>query len=280
MQTQCPHCDTRFRVTQTQVNAADGLVRCGVCKQVFNAIEVAAQHARQAPFFTAPTEAPDEHDDHTGSPASELASVEKADNATDEAAENHEFDLFKADEASVVSVIPDDFRHSYADNVHSDHAHSIVSTLLWSLGILLLTATLALEYIWFNRNQFNQIPEIQAGLEKLCSQIECKDLNMRDPSQIELVTRNVYSHPNEKGALVINVTMKNNADFAQPYPVMQIDFSNIRGNTVAARRFLPTEYLQIDAKRIRPLQPHMSTSLSMEIQDPGKAAMTYEFNFL
>lgn len=235
MQTQCPHCDTRFRVTKTQVNAADGHVRCGVCEQVFNAIEVS---------------------------------------------ENNEFDLFKADEASAESVIPDDFRHSYSNSAHPDHSHSIVSTLLWSLGILLLTATLALEYIWFNRNQFNQIPELQAGLEKLCSQIECKDLNMRDPSQIELVTRNVYSHPNEKGALVINVTMKNNADFAQPYPVMQIDFSNIRGNTVAARRFLPTEYLQINSEQIRPLQPNMSTNLSMEIQDPGKAAMTYEFNFL
>lgn len=262
MQTQCPHCDTRFRVTKTQVNAADGLVRCGVCEQVFNTIEVAALHPSDA------------HDDVIESPDTALSGVEKTDNTASEVAENNEFNLFKEDEASA------DFRHSYSDSVHPDHSHSIVSTLLWSLGILLLTATLALEYIWFNRNQFNQIPELQAGLEKLCSQIECKDLTMRDPSQIELVTRNVYSHPNEKGALVINVTMKNNADFAQPYPVMQIDFSNIRGNTVAARRFLPTEYLQINSEQIRPLQPNMSTSLSMEIQDPGKAAMTYEFNFL
>lgn len=270
MQTQCPHCDTRFRVTQTQVNAADGFVRCGVCEQVFNAIEIAAQHAHKAPLLREQTEVP----------ATEPSSGGDIDYTANEASVNDEFDLFKADETSTESVIPDNFRHSYSNNNDSAPSHSVVPTILWGLGTLFLTATLALEYIWFNRNQFNQIPELQAGLEKLCTQIECKDLNIRDPSQIELVTRNVYSHPNENGALVINVTMKNNADFAQPYPIMQIDFSNIRGSTIAARRFLPTEYLQIDSEQIRPLQPHMSTSLSMEIQDPGKAAMTYEFNFL
>lgn len=251
MHTQCPHCDTRFRVTQTQVEAAEGFVRCGVCKQVFNALEVAAQHERLVPLLSDKAESPD---------------VEAA---------NNEFDLFNEDGSSPESVIPNDFR-----DFNSAQSNGIMSTLLWSVGILLLTATLALEYIWFNRNQFSQTPEIQAALERVCSQVECKDLNMRDPSKIELVTRNVYSHPNEKDALVINITMKNNADFAQPYPVMQIDFSNIRGNTVAARRFLPTDYLQIGSDQIRPLQPNMSTSLSMEIQDPGKDAKTYEFNFL
>ena len=108
---------------------------------------------------------------------------------------------------------------------------------------------------------------------------------MRDPEKIELITRNIYSHPNEKGALLVNVTMKNNADFAQPYPVMQIDFSDIRGGIVAARRFFPAEYLSIEyqqnnAEHQRLLQPNTSASLTLEIQDPGKQAMTYEFNFL
>ena len=47
MQTQCPHCDTRFRVTESQINTADGFVRCSVCKEVFNAFEVAELHDHQ-----------------------------------------------------------------------------------------------------------------------------------------------------------------------------------------------------------------------------------------
>lgn len=39
LQTQCPHCQTRFRVTDEQLGVAKGKVRCGNCMEVFNAIE-------------------------------------------------------------------------------------------------------------------------------------------------------------------------------------------------------------------------------------------------
>ncbi|MDT3719234.1 DUF3426 domain-containing protein [Pseudomonas oryzihabitans] len=48
---QCPHCHTRFRVTQEHLAAADGDVRCGVCLEVFNA-------TNQAAPLTAPVAAP------------------------------------------------------------------------------------------------------------------------------------------------------------------------------------------------------------------------------
>jgi len=35
--TQCPHCLTSFRVTDKQLDAADGLVRCGACLGIFSA---------------------------------------------------------------------------------------------------------------------------------------------------------------------------------------------------------------------------------------------------
>jgi predicted Zn finger-like uncharacterized protein len=35
--TQCPHCQTSFRVTHHQLSVARGVVRCGHCLQVFNA---------------------------------------------------------------------------------------------------------------------------------------------------------------------------------------------------------------------------------------------------
>lgn len=37
--TQCPHCQTRFRVTGAQLGIAGGSVRCGACLLVFNAAE-------------------------------------------------------------------------------------------------------------------------------------------------------------------------------------------------------------------------------------------------
>ena len=37
--TQCPHCQTSFRVSHAQLSMARGVVRCGSCLQVFNAAQ-------------------------------------------------------------------------------------------------------------------------------------------------------------------------------------------------------------------------------------------------
>ncbi|MEX5559666.1 DUF3426 domain-containing protein [Pseudomonas rhodesiae] len=56
--TQCPHCQTRFRVNHAQLSVARGVVRCGSCLQVFNAarqlLEQRATHA-PAPTSEVPT---------------------------------------------------------------------------------------------------------------------------------------------------------------------------------------------------------------------------------
>ncbi|WP_309043880.1 DUF3426 domain-containing protein [Marinobacter sediminicola] len=50
LQTECPKCHTRFRVTDEQLGLAKGKVRCGHCMAVFNAIEhEIASVAQKAP---------------------------------------------------------------------------------------------------------------------------------------------------------------------------------------------------------------------------------------
>jgi predicted Zn finger-like uncharacterized protein len=39
MLTQCPACDTTFRVTAEQIKAKGGRVRCGQCQHAFNALD-------------------------------------------------------------------------------------------------------------------------------------------------------------------------------------------------------------------------------------------------
>ncbi|MHC8365026.1 DUF3426 domain-containing protein [Pseudomonas sp. ZT5P21] len=47
--TQCPHCQTSFRVSHAQLSVARGVVRCGSCLQVFNAAkQLLAQAGKEA----------------------------------------------------------------------------------------------------------------------------------------------------------------------------------------------------------------------------------------
>lgn len=60
--TQCPHCQTSFRVSHAQLSVARGVVRCGSCLQVFNAarqlLEQRAGKETVKPVAPAPAEPP------------------------------------------------------------------------------------------------------------------------------------------------------------------------------------------------------------------------------
>ncbi|MBV4460527.1 DUF3426 domain-containing protein [Pseudomonas sp. COR58] len=60
--TQCPHCQTSFRVSHAQLSVARGVVRCGSCLQVFNAakqlLEQRAGRETAAQAAPAPAEPP------------------------------------------------------------------------------------------------------------------------------------------------------------------------------------------------------------------------------
>jgi len=58
LQTQCPQCETRFRVTDEQLGVAGGKVRCGSCMNVFNALE--HRVSESGAIATPPEEKPQE----------------------------------------------------------------------------------------------------------------------------------------------------------------------------------------------------------------------------
>jgi predicted Zn finger-like uncharacterized protein len=53
--TQCPHCQTSFRVSHAQLSVARGVVRCGSCLQVFNAARQLLEQRASRDAATTPT---------------------------------------------------------------------------------------------------------------------------------------------------------------------------------------------------------------------------------
>lgn len=385
MQTQCPKCETQFRITDVQLKAADGQVRCSLCDEVFKAltidedlnntdaeqdIELPEIHSdleqtpdsEQEPTSLTETDADvvhevtqdsdnnvvelalnndeddlfenesfsdqysDETTDINDEDSDELnnrnidtdtpnlseldVDISKQDNDKeeiylneqdsisnsdvivdnntdieindDDADDNQEhLDLFQDDNhQDSPQIIPDELRNGVASN-----DVNIGENLAWAGGILLLSTTLVIQHFWLNRDQFVTSPRFQNLVENTCLKFDCSKIAIRDPAHIELLTRNVFSHPDEKNALMINIALQNNAIFSQPYPVLQINFSDIRGDAVVARRFTPAEYLAENFTGTKQeksglLQPGTGANFNLEIEDPGKQAITYEFTFL
>jgi len=259
MQTKCPHCHTLFRITEAQLDMADGMVRCGFCKQVFDARAVNDSSENESQLEAFEGQQQDTLQQRTQQP--EVSAQ------------------IEAEHESFLSAEPDEIA---ADELRADSSarpYSSLATASWSLAILALIAALAAEYIWFNQPELLQDQRLEPLTAKLCELTDCEHLQMREPSQIEMISRNVYTHPNEKEALMISTTLVNNAPYAQPYPRVQIDFSNVRGALIASRQFIPEEYLQIDSEQLQLLQSGIPATFGLEIKDPGNEAITYEFSF-
>lgn len=250
MQAECPNCHTIFRVTEAQLDIADGRVRCGFCKQVFDA---------RADKHIQPDAAEDLQLDDTKQPGV--------------------FQQTEAEHDALLSGGPGDSATDAPGTVVHAPSYSTLATVSWSLAILTLIAAFAAEYIWFNQPALLQGQRLQPIKTALCKLTDCEHLQIRDPSQIEMISRNIYTHPNENNALMVTTTLVNHAPYAQPYPDVQIDFSNVRGELIASRRFIPEEYLQNDSTQPSLLESGNPVTFGLEIEDPGHEAITYEFSF-
>ncbi|MFT5987175.1 MAG: putative Zn finger-like uncharacterized protein [Marinobacter psychrophilus] len=127
LQTQCPHCQTRFRVTEEQLEVAKGRVRCGSCMKIFNAFENRIKEPK--PVITAPPEPainPDPDDD-----------LVFADNPEEDAAHGA---YIKSDMTFSEDELSDSFRSMdrsvYSDDRDSSSNINVDSDESWAQAIL------------------------------------------------------------------------------------------------------------------------------------------------
>ncbi|MDH5484515.1 MAG: DUF3426 domain-containing protein, partial [Gammaproteobacteria bacterium] len=133
---------------------------------------------------------------------------------------------------------------------------------------------------YYDRLKLLQHAELRPALDILCQYTGCQLPEPRDPSRIKLSSKNIYTHPNTENALMVSAIIVNEAEYPQDFPLLELRFENIRGEAIAGRRFNAEEYLDIPQQQLKKIQPGEPVSLNIEIIDPGKDVMTYEFNFL
>ncbi len=238
-QTQCPDCRTVFRITPEQLDAADGLVRCGECSNIFNAGAALARGAPSAPDVR----------------------QENLDLSFDTRADTRPRTRFFLPEVDAEARPP-----------------RLAGRTLWIGLNVVLAVFLAGQLIYLFRDALSQLPGMRGPLTAFCESTGCTIAPRRDLNKLALLNRNVYSHPNVAGALIISATIVNNASFTQQYPVLAVSMANVRGKTIAQRNFNPRDYLPL-ADVEAGMTPGAPVSIALQVADPGSDAMTFELDF-
>jgi hypothetical protein len=149
----------------------------------------------------------------------------------------------------------------------------------WALGCLVLALVLAAQLAWIKRVDLFRDPATHGWVARACQVIACRLPPIRDASKLELVSRDVRPDPHTSGALMITATVRNDAHFRQPWPVVVVELTDLDNNVVAMRRFRPAEYMPDAARRAAGIAAGATSAVAFEVADPGRRAVAFRFSF-
>jgi predicted Zn finger-like uncharacterized protein len=149
---------------------------------------------------------------------------------------------------------------------------------LW-LGVPVGVLLLAAQVLWLRFDDWSADPFWRGVYAPLCGVLGCELPVQRDIGALGTRQLAVRSHPDQPGALLVSAVIVNEAEFAQPFPMLELRFTTPRGLLVAGRRFAPAEYLSGDARGMTRFPPRTPVQIELTIDDPGPDAVNYFLRF-
>ena len=146
------------------------------------------------------------------------------------------------------------------------------------LAVPVLIAALVLQVLLADRARLAADANWRPRMEMLCGVFQCRLPPWHEPSAFHVTARELRPHPSAPGVLLVTASFRNDAAFAQPWPQLQLSLGNLDGEPLGLRRFAPRDYLGGEPATAL-IEPGQSASVTLEVLDPGKRAVSFEFEF-
>ncbi|MFC4309508.1 DUF3426 domain-containing protein [Steroidobacter flavus] len=148
----------------------------------------------------------------------------------------------------------------------------------WKFLAVPLVLLLLVQVVHHYRATLARHPQIGAPLQSIYAAL---GLTLRPDWNLhayEVRQWGVVADPSAPGTLKVRASVKNLADFAQPYPLLKLVLEDRWGDQVRAREFDPSEYLDPNTAPDRMLAPAQQSNASIAIVDPGPDAEGFRFD--
>ncbi|MBD2858642.1 DUF3426 domain-containing protein [Spongiibacter sp. KMU-158] len=307
--TRCPECETRFRVQDAQLQAAGGLVRCGVCMHIFNAntpaLDTPLQETLEVENQIATIEAPQEAEIEETAPEALEPETPAIEAIQPEASQSEAIkseviqsktSLPETDEATPVDESKPHSERSPLEilsslNTHNHDFEHHQAPPAYRRGVwVLLCAIAALgiigQLLLWKQQELLATPSGEKFLT-LCEskhwpcenwlQKLSRESQVDAPKVQQLQSQNllVRKHPEREHALQIDTIIVNNGSDAVPFPNLALRFSDLNDQELASRIFKPREYLAGELRGLSLLPPRQPVHIALAIVDPGPDAVNY-----
>jgi hypothetical protein len=167
-----------------------------------------------------------------------------------------------------------------SDSTKPDDAKNKANRLAWRLATVLLILLTIANTAWTFREPLLEIPKINAWVKQAGWLRAEQEGLLKDPQQIQLVSRDMHTHPTRSGILVLSLTFVNLAQHSQVFPELEVTLLDAANQPVARRRLQPKVYLRPGADAKAGLATDVYLPVLLELGDPGEQAVGFEIQFL
>lgn len=253
--TRCPQCGTNFKITQEQRNSHQGMVRCGHCQTVFNAVDN---------LYTPPEQLALPLD------LAEIDAVPAIYTVYDAPSTNAPY----SPSNSAVSISPEaaarranDFSH-LADVYVMTAAKPASSqrTWLWALASFLLLLVVLLQTAYYLRVDIAaRMPGIKPAMLQICAVLNCA---IPLPHKIDLLSiesSELEADPSKDDIITLHALLRSRAPYDLAYPNIELTLTDTQDNALARRSFSPADYLSSGEDEKLGFPPNRESSIKLHL---------------
>ena len=144
-------------------------------------------------------------------------------------------------------------------------------------GTAVLALALLLQIAVAERERLARSPFWRPAVERLCLLASCRLSAWRQPEAFTPVQQAVAADPRQAGVLRVQLAFRNDADWPQPWPQIEIALTGVDGGTLGLRRFAPADYL--NAGQAAEIRPGQTVSVEIALQETSGKAAGFAFDF-
>lgn len=112
----------------------------------------------------------------------------------------------------------------------------------------------------------------------LCGLFRCDVPTWREPTAFSMLSRDVRPIAGAPGTLQAQATFRNEARWAQAWPVILLTLKDADGRTLGARALQPADYLP-EGEALGAIGPGQSAQMAVRIREPSASVVAFSFDF-
>ena len=147
----------------------------------------------------------------------------------------------------------------------------------WAM-LIVLSLILALQVLLADRARLAADATWRPLVARLCGALGCSIPPWHQPDAFAMLSRDVGPIPGKAGGLNVQATFRNDARWAQDWPVLLLSLSDADGRVLGSRAFTSREYLGATVAQTE-LAPGQSAQIALQLHEPNPNVVAFTFDF-